>query len=134
MTDSELVEVEQFKKWSNAILPKNGLVLTERKYWIIVKLLDKMFLHYQDYNQDVVEYSESEQDELILIDGFRSFLEDINPLFIDKWVEVSKGNVTVSRVIYEYLNELAETDPLEGYKNNPLKVFSGRFFYKVRYN
>ena len=120
LTDEQKIKI--FKKRANDILPKKGIVKSYSTFLKIDKLLNDMARHFEDANSNIVEESERCNDSLILLDAFRSFIEEINPLFLDEWAAVKKGFIPVSRIIFDYLNEVYSFD------TNYLKVFPSRYF------
>ena len=120
LTDEQKIKI--FKKRANDILPKKGIVKSYSTFLKIDKLLNDMARHFEDANSNIVEESERCNDSLILLDAFRSFIEEINPLFLDEWATVKRGFIPVSRIIFDYLNEVYSFD------TNYLKVFPSRYF------
>ena len=124
LTDEQKIKI--FKKRANDILPKKGIVKSYSTFLKIDKLLNDMFTYFENSNSNIVEESERCKDPLILLDAYRSFIEEINSLFIDEWVSVKKGFVPISRIVFDYLTGI--DDKNHSIDTNFLRVFPSRYF------
>jgi len=70
---------EIFKDKAQKLIPQTTRQIVDvKRITKLEKLLDDMYLHFTNANQDIVSYAEENQDSLLLTGPFQDYLKDIH--------------------------------------------------------